>query len=116
MAYSKYVLIFLLILAGSMHFLKPYFFIRIMPSYVPFHLQMVFISGAVEILCGLLLFFPQTQTLGVYLSILLFIAVFPANIEMAKDYYITHNKYLWLAILRLPLQFGLIWWVYQFRK
>ena len=87
-----------------------------MPNYLPFHLQLVYASGIVEILCGLLLLFPQTQTFGAYLSIILFIAVFPANIEMAKDFYLTHNKYLCLAILRLPLQLVLIWWAYQFRK
>ena len=116
MAYSKFILVFFLILAGSTHFLRPYFFIKIMPNYLPFHLQLVYASGIAEILCGLLLLFPQTQTFGAYLSIILFIAVFPANIEMAKDFYLTHNKYLWLAILRLPLQLVLIWWAYQFRK
>ena len=116
MAYSKFALIFLLIFAGTMHFLKPDFFIKIMPSYVPFPLKMVYISGVVEILCGLLLLFPQTQTFGAYLSVLLFIAVFPANIEMAKDFYLMHHKYFWLTVLRLPLQFVLIWWAYQFVK
>ncbi|SEG19011.1 Uncharacterized membrane protein [Halpernia humi] len=116
MAYSKFALIFLLIFAGLMHFLKPYFFIKIIPSYVPFPLKMVYISGVVEILCGLLLLFPQTQSFGAYLSILLFIAVFPANIEMAKDFYLMHHKYFWLTVLRLPLQFVLIWWAYQFVK
>ena len=87
-----------------------------MPSYIPFHLKLVYLSGLVEVLCGLLLMFPATQTFGSYLAILLFIAVFPANVEMAKDYYLAHNKYLWLAILRLPLQILLIWWAYQFRK
>lgn len=116
MAYSKFALIFLLIFAGLMHFLKPYFFIKIIPSYVPFPLKMVYISGVVEILCGLLLLFPQTQSFGAYLSILLFIAVFPANIEMAKDFYVMHKPYFWLTVLRLPLQFVLIWWAYQFVK
>lgn len=116
MAYSKFALIFLLIFAGTMHFLKPDFFIKIMPSYVPFPLKMVYISGVVEILCGLLLLFPQTQSFGAYLSVLLFIAVFPANIEMAKDFYVMHKPYFWLTVLRLPLQFVLIWWAYQFTK
>lgn len=116
MVYLKYLLVAILLVAGTMHFLKPLFFIKIMPSYIPFHLKLVYLSGLVEILCALLLLFPATQTFGAYLAILLFIAVFPANIEMAKDYYITHNKYLWLAILRLPLQIVLIWWAYQFRK
>lgn len=116
MAYSKYILSFLLISAGVLHFVKPDIFIKIMPSYVPFHLQMVYISGMAEMLCGSLLIFPQTRKLGAYLSIFLFIAVFPANIEMARKFYETHHKYFWLTVARLPLQAVLIWWAYQFRK
>lgn len=116
MIYSKFLLAFILIFAGIMHFIKPYFFVKIMPDYIPFHLKLVFISGFIEILCGILLFFPQTQTFAAWLSISLFVAVFPANIEMAREFYVTHHKYLWLAILRLPLQLVLIWWAYLFTK
>ena len=116
MVYSKYILVAALFLAGVMHFVKPYFFMKIMPSYLPFHLELVYISGLVEILCAILLFFPQTQTFGAWLAIALFIAVFPANIQMAKDFYTMHHPYLWLAILRLPLQFVLIWWAFKFIK
>lgn len=116
MFYSKFLLSFFLILAGIIHFVKPQIFMKIMPDYIPMHLQMVYISGAVEILCGILLLFPESQKLGVYLCIALFIAVFPANIEMAKKFYQIHHKYFWLTLLRLPLQIVLIWWVYQFRR
>lgn len=116
MAYSKFILSFLLMVAGILHFVKPNMFIKIMPSYIPYHLQMVYISGIAEILCGLLLIFPQTQKVGAYLSIFLFIAVFPANIEMARKFYEVHHKYFWLTVARLPLQVVLIWWAYQFRK
>lgn len=105
-----------MISAGILHLVKPNIFIRIMPSYIPFHLQMVYISGIVEMLCGLFLIFPQTQKIGAYLSIFLFIAVFPANIEMARKFYEVHHKYFWLTVARLPLQIVLIWWAYQFRK
>ena len=114
--YSKYILSGFLIFAGIMHFIKPYFFMKIMPGYIPFPLKMVYLSGIAEIICGVLLLIPQTQTFGAWLSIALFIAVFPANIEMAKIFYQTNHKYFWLTFLRLPLQFLLIWWVYQFRK
>lgn len=116
MAYSKFILSFLLISAGILHFVKPNIFIKIMPSYIPFHLQMVYISGIAEILCAALLIFSGTQNIGAYLCILLFIAVFPANIEMARKFYEVHHKYFWLTVARLPLQVGLIWWAYQFRK
>lgn len=116
MVYSKFILAFILILAGIMHFVKPYFFLKIMPGYIPFPVKMVYLSGIVEIICGVLLIFPQTQTYGAWLSIALLIAVFPANIEMAKNFYLIHHKYFWLTVLRLPLQFVLIWWAYQFIK
>lgn len=116
MNYSKYILAFVLIFAGIMHFAKPYFFIKIMPTYIPFHLKLVYVSGIVEILCGIFLLFPQTQSIGAWLAIALFIAVFPANIQMAKDFYEVGHKFLWLAILRLPLQLVLIWWAFQFTK
>lgn len=113
---SKYILVALLLFAGIMHFVKPIFFVKIMPDYIPFHLQLVYLSGLAEILCALLLLFPLTQIYGAWLCIALFIAVFPANVQMAKVFYLTHHPYLWLAILRLPLQVVLIWWAYQFTK
>ena len=116
MLISKYFLSGALILAGIMHFLKPQFFVKIMPQYIPAHLKMVYLSGVAEIVCGLLLLFPETQKLGAYLCIALFIAVFPANIEMARKFYQISHPYFWLTVLRLPLQFVLIWWAYQFTK
>lgn len=116
MYYSKFILTFFLVLAGIFHFVKPQIFMKIMPDYVPMHLQMVYISGAAEILCGLLLLFPETQKLGAYLCIALFIAVFPANIEMTRKFYHIHHKYFWLTVIRLPLQFALIWWAYKLTK
>ena len=116
MGASKFILAFLLIFAGIMHFVKPYFFSKIMPGYIPFPLKMVYLSGIAEIICGVLLLFPQTQVFGAWLSIALLVAVFPANIQMAKSFYLMHHKYFWLTVLRLPLQFILIWWAYQFTK
>ncbi|KQR95244.1 hypothetical protein ASG01_05185 [Chryseobacterium sp. Leaf180] len=116
MQISKYILSAALIFAGIMHFVKPQFFVKIVPDYIPSHLKVVYLSGIAEIICGLLLLFPETQKLAGYLCIALFIAVFPANIEMAKKFYETGNPYFWLTALRLPLQFVLIWWAYQFTK
>ncbi len=87
-----------------------------MPPWIPLHKEMVFISGVCEILFAVLLISPRTKRLGAWLLIALLIAIFPANIQMALDYYHQHNPQLWLAILRLPLQIPLIWWAYSFTK
>lgn len=111
---SKYVLAAVLILAGTLHFIKPHFYKKIIPEYLPSPYLLVILSGVAEIICGLFLLFPKTQNMGAWLSIALFIAVFPANIEMTRKYYLRKKKGLWLTILRLPLQLFLIWWAYQF--
>lgn len=113
---SKYVFAFLLILAGIMHFVRPKFYLKIMPTYLPSHHVLVILSGIAEIICGVLLLFSATQNLGACFTIALLIAVFPANIEMARKYYAKKKKGFWLTILRLPLQILLIWWAFQFIK
>ena len=47
--------------AGTLHFVRPEFYLRIMPPYIPWHVAMVQVSGAFEILGGLGLLLPQTR-------------------------------------------------------
>lgn len=110
-----YTMAFLYAFAGVFHFLKPRFFLAIMPPFVPAHQLMVALSGAAEILLAIGLLFPQTCSLAAWGIIVLLLAVFPANIYMA-----TSGKFTalpqWALYLRLPLQFVLIWWAYQYTQ
>jgi uncharacterized membrane protein len=105
-----YLMVLLYVAAGLNHFVHANIYLRIMPRYLPYPLQIVYLSGALEILCAVLLVFPATRRMGAWCLILLLIAVFPANVQMAVDYYRHHDRMLWLALLRLPLQVPLIWW------
>ena len=111
---SKYLLATLLIIAGILHFIQPKFFEKIVPEYLPAAKLLVLLSGFAEVICGILLIIPQTQSIGAYLIIALLIAVFPANIEMARLYYVKRKKGFWITVLRLPLQILLIWWAFKF--
>ena len=102
--------------AGANHLIHPEVYKQIMPSWVPLQEEMVFISGLCEIVFGLLLLLPFTRRSSAWLIILLLIAIFPANIQMMFDYHHEHKQGLWLTVLRLPLQFVLIWWAYGFTK
>ena len=95
--------------AGTNHFWHTAMYVSIMPPYLPMHTLLVQISGAIEILLGLLLIPHATRRLAAIGIVFLLIAVFPANVQMTIDYAREHNPYLWLTILRLPLQFVLIW-------
>lgn len=114
--FGLYIMSLLYVAAGILHFIRPKVYLKIMPTYLPYPLQLVYISGICEILFGLLLLFPVTRTAGAWLLVLLLIAVFPANIQMAVTFYQKNNPALWIAILRLPLQFVLIWWAWTYTK
>ena len=101
------------IVAGSLHFIKPAPYLRIMPPYIPWHAAMVRISGAFEILGGLGLLVPVTRRAAAWGLVAVLIAVFPANIYMA-----VHPVEAGAAGIapvlrwgRLPLQGLLIWWL-----
>lgn len=113
---ALYAMALFYVFAGVMHFLKPKVYLKIVPAYLPFHLPLVYLSGVLEIFAGLLLLFPITRSVGAWLTILILIAVFPANVQMAISFYQKRNRYLWLAIARLPLQFLLIWWAWIYTK
>lgn len=109
-----YVMAALYILAGLNHFINPKMYGRIMPPYIPYKRAMVFWSGVAEVILGMGLLFPLTQKIAAWGIIALLIAVFPANIEMARTKKARMNVPLWLVILRLPLQFVLIWWAWLY--
>jgi uncharacterized membrane protein len=99
--------------AGSLHFLRPEPYLKIMPPYVPWHLAMVRISGFFEIVGGLGLLIPPTRRAAAWGLIALLIAVFPANFYMATNP-IEAGAVSIAPILRwgrLPLQLLLMWWV-----
>ena len=113
---ARYVLVLFFIVAGINHFLHPRFYLDIMPPWVPYHLLTVYISGLCEVVFGSLLLYPATRRVGAWLIILLLIAIFPANIQMAINFAHSHSPYLWLAIARLPLQLLLVWWVWVYTR
>jgi len=113
---SLYLLVLLFTVAGINHFVQPGFYLKIMPAWLPLHEELVFISGVAEIAGALLLLNAKTRHWGAWFIIVLLIAVFPANIQMLLNYQSNGNPMRWIAILRLPLQFLLIWWACIYTK
>ena len=103
------------VFAGSLHFVIPNQFMGIMPLWIPFQRQMVYVSGAAEILGGLGLLVPRLREAAGWGLIALLIAVFPANVQMLVNAMHNGSSGLYIAALwlRLPLQPLLIIWVYR---
>ena len=89
---------------GIKHFLDPDWFMQIMPPYLPFHRELVYISGAFEILFGLLLLFDKSRFYASWGLVLLLICVFPANIYLAQTNGTAMGTSALIAWGRLPFQ------------
>jgi uncharacterized membrane protein len=112
---GKGVFAALFMIAGVLHFVATDFYLKIMPPYLPLHLPLVLLSGAIEIVLGILLLLPKYSTLAAWGLIALLIAVFPANIHVYQ-----HQESFPLAwivhLLRLPLQGVLILWAFAYTR
>ena len=111
----RYIIAVLFIITGLLHFIRPQVFVNIMPDVVPYHLAMVYISGIAELAGAIGILIPQFRVPAAWGLIALLIAVFPANINMAVEGVQKTGFTSWyslLTMLRLPLQFVLIYWIY----
>ena len=98
---------------GVSHFTSPIWYVQIVPPYLPYKLELVYMSGLFEILFGGMLFFKKTRFLAGWGLILLLIAVYPANIYLAQTNGAAMNTTPLIAWGRLPVQFifvGLAYW------
>ena len=108
---SKYLLAMFMVGAGTMHFIKPDFYVQIMPPYLPLNQELVYLSGFFEIALGLLLLVPRFSRLAAWGIVALLIAVFPANVYVYQHQEILPASPI-LHLLRLPLQGVFLLWAY----
>ena len=119
---AKYILIIIssifYVIVGIKHFIDPNFFLAIVPPYLAYHLELVYVSGLFEILFGIMILIPKYRYWGSVGLIFLLIAVFPANIYLFQS--VEAQKAIGatqeIATWRLPVQGILIWIAYWIRK
>jgi uncharacterized membrane protein len=112
----RWLLILLFLTAGIAHFVRPQAFVAVMPPYLPWHLELVYLSGAIEIVLAMLLILPRTRRFASWGMMGLLVAVFPAHIHAAMNpetLPIVPTAVIWL---RMPFQAVLIAWAWWFTK
>ncbi|MFV8342186.1 MauE/DoxX family redox-associated membrane protein [Flavobacterium sp. XS2P39] len=109
-----YAMAFVYILAGLNHFRNPRLYLKIIPPYFPNPKLLNYASGFAEILLGILLCIAPISKLAAWGIIGLLLAVFPANIYMYTNEKAAMGLPKWILLLRIPLQFGLIYWAFQY--
>lgn len=103
-----------MIAVGALHFVAPRPFVTMIPSALPAPLALVYVSGVAEIAGGAGLFIPRLRRAASWGLIALYIAVFPANVNMAVNHLPLGDQHLSPLALwgRLPLQLVFIAWAY----
>lgn len=116
---------YILLGAGVGHFLFPSGLDAIVPSLLPGDPRIyTYLSGLAEIAIGLALLSPSTAQIfgkslrlwGAYGALALFIAVYPANINMAFEWSDRPMPEPLIAYLRLPFQFYLFFLAWKLIK
>ena len=103
-----------MVVAGLSHFFADSMYIKIYPPLLPYPATMVYFTGVAEILGGIGLLIPRVSQAAAWGFVILFIAVYPANINMAINNIHLNNipDGNWFQAIRLPFQFVLIAWAY----
>lgn len=114
----RFLLAGFMVTAGVLHFAISEPFVKIVPDFLPYPLALVYISGFFEILGGVGLLIPFVSRAAAWGLIALFIAVFPANINMAVNeiYFEIIPKTPWVLWARLPFQAVLIAWAWWYTR
>jgi len=117
---SLYVMAVFYVLAGINHFVNPAMYLALIPPYLPAPAAINLVSGAAEILLGLLLlpgYSRQFAAVGIIVLLVLFI---PAHIYMIQLNGCVNAAMcipLWATWLRLiPLQLVLMYWAWSNRR
>ncbi len=107
----------LLASAGVSHFVVPSFYDRIVPRALPGSARTwTLASGVAEVGCAAMVAHPSTRRRGATFAAVLFVAVFPANLQMAWDFRHGSVRERIVAFGRLPLQLPLLWWASRVRR
>jgi uncharacterized membrane protein len=110
-----WILAVLFLTSGVLHLVNPGAFLWLMPPWLPEHNLLILVSGVSEIVSAIGLIAKQKW--AGYLSALVLLAVWPANIWYAFD--VSSQGLNWqtaIAWLRLPLQIPLIYAAIRFSK
>ena len=100
------------IVAGTIHFIKPKMYMRIMPRYLPNHKFLVLLSGIAEIVLGVALLFSETKAFAIYAIIAMLVVFLLVHFYMLSGEKASAGIPKWILILRIPLQFFLMYWAW----
>lgn len=104
------------VLIGIMHLATPRKLTYMIEGWLPYALELVLISGVLEIVLGIGLLLPAVSKYAAWGLILLLIAMFPANIYVAVKQLPAPGGlpaqpwYTWSRLAFQPVYIAWVWW------
>lgn len=83
--WHQYLFAILFILGGANHFRKPKMYERVIPPYIPIKSSVVLLSGIAEMVFGLMLLNPETQSQAAWSIIVMLILFIPVHVYMLQN-------------------------------
>lgn len=106
-------LVFVFFMGGGItHFTNPGFYVAIMPPWIGWHLELVYISGVFEILGALGILIPAVRQWAGNGLLLLVLCVTPANVHMWLNPELFPDVPTVFLSVRLLLQLLLLWTIW----
>ena len=107
----------MLIFTAVAHFVFTKGMSMMLPDFIPFKTELVYLTGVVEVVVAIALLVPRFQVPAAWFLIVFFILLLPANIYSAVKHVDIEKatftgdslRYLWF---RIPLQILFIIWTY----
>lgn len=109
---NLYLLSFIYVLSGVLHFYIPNSYLPIMPDFFPFHLELILISGVLEFIFGIGVLIEKARNYSLWGIIGLLILFMSVHLNMLLP---ENNLGIstYLLIIRVIFQFGLIYWAWK---
>jgi len=104
------------VLIGMMHLATPRKLTYMIEGWLPYALELVLISGVLEIVFGIGLLVPAVRSYAAWGLILLLIVMFPANIYVAVKQLPAPGGlpakpwYTWSRLVFQPVYIAWVWW------
>ena len=112
--FLRILLAIFIVYAGIQHFIKPDFFNVFVPDFLIYKSTIIYVSGIIEIVLGVLLLVPKYTRVaasGILILMLLFLPIHIWDVITDTPAIGSHEA----ALIRLPMQFVLIALAYKFR-
>jgi uncharacterized membrane protein len=106
----------LLIFTGTAHFYKTQGMAMMLPDYLSYKSEIIYMTGVLELLGAIGILVPRLRRLAGICLILMLVGFLPANVYAAYKHvdfggHAYGPKYL---LFRIPLQLFFIWWTYRY--